>query len=34
MGKDKSGVFKLLDGLKPVDPESLAEFQKVIGREK
>lgn len=28
MDKDKSGVFKLVDGLKPVDPKALAEFEK------
>lgn len=28
MDEDKSGVFKLVDGLKPVDPKALADFEK------
>lgn len=28
MDKDKSGVFKLVEGLKPVDPKVLADFEK------
>lgn len=28
MGKDKKGVFKLVKGLKSVDPKTLAAFEK------
>ena len=33
MSKDKSGVFKLVDGLKPVDPGALAAFEREMAEE-
>jgi hypothetical protein len=33
MDKDKSGVFKLVEGLKPVDANALAQFEKEMTEE-
>jgi hypothetical protein len=33
MDNDKSGVFKLVEGLKPVDPQALAKYEREMAEE-